>query len=204
MSCIKEKIDDKFFTYIKTRDTCKSCPLRGKPVVVVDALYDKGKQCDILFVGINPGKEEAKKNKPFIGPSGQILRDTIRKVNIERGVNPRIAFTNSILCSTNNEKEIPNVEVCLQNCYYLVSKLVKYLNPRVIVPVGKSCAENFRISVTSIFEVTGKAFNDELPRIGEVKIVPIFHPAMLLYQGNERNREKFIWSIRKVYEHAGL
>ena len=69
-------LDEKIRSLVSTRKNCKTCPLYGKQVVVYDTLYTKG-ECDALFIGINPGKEEAKQNKPFVGRSGQILRKHI-------------------------------------------------------------------------------------------------------------------------------
>lgn len=181
------------------RKQCRKCPLWGKTTVVAELLYKKG-NCDVLFLGINPGRVEAQKGRPFCGPSGKILRETIHEVGLDEC---NIAFSNAILCSTNNEKEIPDVSWCIQKCDFLVKRIIKHIKPKVFVPVGKSCAEYIFDIRGSIGANAGKQFPcpdfDLKGFLTEGRLViPISHPASLLYSPSEQGKQAFKQSLAAI------
>ena len=182
----------KIIAKVQERNKCQNCSLFGKTVVVYDRLYKKG-LCDILFIGINPGKDEAIQGKPFIGRSGQILRKTLEEVGLLKKYN--VAFTNAILCSTPNEKEIPDVKTCIENCSFLVHKIFKKLNPRLFVPVGANCAIYVFGMKGSITNHSGYVLPDK------DNVIPIIHPASLLYSHNEQTKAKFVNSLKRIKQY---
>ncbi len=158
------------------REECLNCPLYGHQTVILEQLYDNKKNCDVLFYGINPGKQEAKYNRPFIGPSGKLLRRKIEDIGL---FNFNIAFTNAILCSTPNEKDIPDVEICISHCKGLTREITKLIKPKIYVPVGQNCS-------TVLFGLEGKISNisGKLVKKGKHKIIPVIHPASAIYNRN--------------------
>lgn len=158
------------------REECLNCPLYGHQTVILEQLYDNKKNCDVLFYGINPGKQEAKYNRPFIGPSGKLLRRKIEDIGL---FNFNIAFTNAILCSTPNEKDIPDVEICISHCKGLTREITKLIKPKIYVPVGQNCS-------TVLFGLEGKISNisGNLVKKGKHKIIPVIHPASAIYNRN--------------------
>lgn len=158
------------------REECLNCPLYGHQTVILEQLYDTKKNCDVLFYGINPGKQEAKYNRPFIGPSGKLLRRKIEDIGL---FNFNIAFTNAILCSTPNEKDIPDVEICISHCKGLTREITKLIKPKIYVPVGQNCS-------TVLFGLEGKISNisGKLVKKGRHKIIPVIHPASAIYNRN--------------------
>lgn len=48
--------------------------------------FGEGPQdADVMLVGQNPGKEEVKQGRPFVGRSGQYLNEVLRKNGLDRG-----------------------------------------------------------------------------------------------------------------------
>jgi DNA polymerase len=179
----------------KTRESCKECPLRGRALVVCQTQYTKPKEdCDILFVGVNPGNEEAKQGIPFCGPSGKLLRDTLEKHPLNK---LNIAFTNIILCSTSDERELQSfgsIKDIAKNCKGLTNGIRNRLNPQIIVAVGKSAAAMFEFPGLSIVADAGKSwwYKDKL-------VCAIMHPSYIIRNGrNEELMTRFSESIRGI------
>lgn len=175
-----------------TSEFCKKCPLNGHQKVFYDFLKNNSNynSCDIMFFGINPGKQEAKQGKPFIGPSGQLLRKKIQETHLDTF---NICFTNAILCSTPNEKDIPDVTTCIECCKPNVRKIVQYFKPKIMIPVGRNCA-NFLFNINGkISQISGHVF-------GENKnIIPIIHPASAIYNRIGKNINILTDSLNNIY-----
>ena len=172
------------------RKECSNCPLYGHQTVILEQLYDNKKNCDVLFYGINPGKQEAKYNRPFIGPSGKLLRRKIEDVGL---FNFNVAFTNAILCSTPNEKDIPDVEICISHCKGLTREITKLIKPKIFVPVGQN-------STTVLFGIEGKISNlsGKVIKKGKHSIIPIIHPASAIYNRNGPAAEILQQSLENI------
>jgi uracil-DNA glycosylase len=85
-----------------------------------------------VIVGEAPGAGEEKKGEPFVGPSGMLLNEMLRKVGVDR---KRVFITNALLCRA----ETPGVEgskrfdvntylawLRLQNAHIKKSKRIEY------------------------------------------------------------------------------
>jgi len=86
----------------------------------------------ILIVGEAPGENEDKAGKHFVGDSGQLLRDTLRKV----GIDPQsdVRYTNALICRPpkNATPDSNQIDYCRPN----VAKTIDEFQPNVIVPLG--------------------------------------------------------------------
>lgn len=116
---------------------CLTCPLqlRGcfhpvRPSTGTNPLY--------AMVGEAPGKQEDEKGAPFIGRSGQVLRDAMRKAGLPEN---RTLFTNICWCAPRpapGEKiGTPTPEEC-SKCRPHTLLLFAAYKPQVIVAVGAS------------------------------------------------------------------
>jgi len=85
----------------------------------------------VMLVGQNPGAEEDKTGKPFVGRAGKFLN----KVLIKNGINREEVFVTNIVkhVTPNNRKPFPDeVEACLP---YLITQ-IKEIKPRIVVLMG--------------------------------------------------------------------
>src|SRR5689334_16803260 len=70
---------------------CWKCPLRGQ-----NPVFGNGpSRTEVVIVGEAPGRNESRRGIPFIGPSGQLLDDTLKDVGLPR---KEIFVTNTVLC----------------------------------------------------------------------------------------------------------
>ena len=61
-------------------DNCKICK---KDKIGVAVPGEGNPDADIVFIGEAPGKQEAVNGRPFIGRSGQLLRNLIREIGLD-------------------------------------------------------------------------------------------------------------------------
>jgi len=106
----------------------------------------------VMLVGQNPGAEEDKTGKPFVGRAGKFLN----KVLAENGINREELFVTNIVkhVSPKNRKPLPDeVEACMP---FLVTQ-VRIIKPKIVVLMG--------------------AVAWQAPRLESVEYVETYHPS---------------------------
>lgn len=109
---------------------CKACGLHASArTICVDG--NGPKDAEILIVGQNPGKQEDRKGRPFIGPSGHILKAQVAKAGLNE---LKVRYTNVVRCLTpdNREPTAKEVKACKP---YLDAEIAR-VKPTYIVPLG--------------------------------------------------------------------
>lgn len=85
----------------------------------------------VLVVGANPGKVEAQTGRPFVGPSGALLRS----IATQFGNDPASwSYTNTAQCSTPGDREPHKAELIA--CSSNLSLVIAVVDPDVIVLAG--------------------------------------------------------------------
>jgi uracil-DNA glycosylase family 4 len=173
-------------------DVCKKCPLFNKTMVTIDTNLNKPGEVDITFIGLNPGREEAEKERPFVGDSGKYIRTLISQL-------PRKmtwVIYNVILCSTSNKNEITaagSVNDIIRNCLNITSKIFEKFPSKIYIPIGDDAKSIFGIT-DRISAASGKIYD-----VGkDSKIIPLIHPSAILRNG--RNKAIYDQSVKKILE----
>jgi DNA polymerase len=135
----------------------------------------------IMIIGEAPGNKEDLENTPFVGKSGQILNSLLLETGISR---EEVYITNTILCRPPNNRDPTKEE--LEKCRTRLDKQIEIINPKVIITLGNFATKYILGTTKGITQLKGKVYD-----INNRKIVPMFHPAVLLYNGNnpEKRRE---------------
>ena len=87
---------------------------------------------EVMLVGQNPGAEEDKVGRPFVGRAGKFLN----RMLTENGVDREAVFVTNIVkhLTPQNRKPLPDeIEACVP---YLVAQ-VELVKPRIVVLMGK-------------------------------------------------------------------
>src|SRR5580658_4803399 len=108
---------------------CTACELH-KFARTVCVGGDGPKDAEILVVGQNPGQKEDRQGRPFIGPSGLVLKTQLHKAGL--GVH-RIRYTNVVRCLTPDNREPTAKEV--KACKPYLDAEIKLIDPKYIVPL---------------------------------------------------------------------
>ncbi|MBD5553093.1 MAG: hypothetical protein HDQ44_02015 [Desulfovibrio sp.] len=182
---------------------CRGCPLAGKTRVGMDASGNEPGERPILFIGLNPGREEAEKGLPFVGKAGRFLRQCMADAGY--GENPGWAMINSILCSTSNESAIPNVEACQKHCHANVAAYVIMLRPKIIAPCGNGASAIFGLG-SGITANAKRSFISRGPagKASPVLVLPLVHPSSLIRNGGKSapGYADFMKRLREILEAA--
>jgi len=190
---------------------CSKCPLGNGPRVPNEGLRviieekngeKRGKQIvkndgefEVVIVGMAPAKEELIQKRPFIGPSGQFLRNTLHQLGITE-----YYLTNVMRCPLDTDLTI---EQCLYYSEERVLKDVKAKNPTLTIALGDLPLHVLYDTKSTIKEVEGRVF------FGKTGLLlPVTHPAFYLRRPDEAM--DFIEVLRAgvrilngVYQQAG-
>lgn len=166
---------------------CERCNLRNTCTQVV--MGEGSLDHKIMFIGEGPGASEDKKGRPFVGRAGQLLDKILDSVNIKRN---NIYITNIVKCRP-PENRNPNDDE-MKACSPILKTEIKYINPKVIVPLGSVASQYLIDSSIKITKDRGNWYNK-----GELYFLPTFHPAYLL---RNANMKKPVWKDFKKIKKA--
>lgn len=120
-----------------------------------------------LILGEAPGQTENEKIKPFIGKSGQLLRNMMSKVLLNQH---KVFITNIVPVQPHNNIT-PNKKDIIQFQQY-ISELINIINPSIILCVGKT-ASNYLYLVNN-----------------NKNIIHTYHPSYIIRSNNEQLKIK--------------
>src|SRR5262249_44776758 len=131
--------------------------------------------------GQAPGKSEVEQGRPFMGPSGDVLDEMLRGINLKRD---DVFMTNVLLDRSPDNRAPTPVEIAFYTPF--VDRLIDIIQPTVMVTLGRFAMEyickkfNLPKKKGKISELHGTLLRAEW-RYGEIHIVPLYHPAVVLY-----------------------
>jgi DNA polymerase len=142
---------------------------------------------DLVFVGEGPGADEDKEGFPFVGAAGVILTKMIRSIGYER---EDIYICNVVKCRPPGNRN-PNPDE-IRHCKQFLYSQLDMIKPKVICALGAVAAQLLTHRQEAISKMRGKVF-----RVGELVIVPTFHPAYLY---RSYSKKRYVWEDLKLIE----
>ena len=119
---------------LKARPECTQCELHteaknpGVPTIhYTESVFPSPSTPYIFVIGMNPGYNEDKENKPFVGPAGVMLKSAY--LNPLDVLNTHsIYLTNAVRCSTPGDTNIKNshVKACWQHTQDDLNEVVQF------------------------------------------------------------------------------
>jgi len=165
-------------------DACRGCDLWARATQGVAG--EGSRKARLMLVGEQPGDEEDKQGKPFVGPAGKLLRRALA----EAGVAPAAFYlTNAVkhfsweprgkrrIHKTPAQREV-------NACREWLEREIDAVRPRVIVALG----------ATALRAVTGMRVTITAARTSEphhplgAKIVATYHPSAVLRAPDDEGR----------------
>ena len=152
---------------------CTLCPLASTRTMAVPG--EGPLDAEVMCIGEAPGVNEDKQGRPFVGAAGQFLGELLGAAGLQR---EDVYICNVLKCRPpGNRDPMPNE---IDTCAEYLDLQIDMVDPLVIVTLGRfSMAKWFPQQAISrihgsIKEVDGRV------------IVPMYHPAAALHQGNLR------------------
>lgn len=138
--------------------------LKRSPIKEI-VLGEGPRHARIMLIGQNPGQEEVKQGRPFVGRSGKYLD----KVFIENNIDRSKLFITSVVKQPTPRNRRPTEKEIRYWMPYLIDE-IRQIKPKIIVLMGK---------------VAWKA-----PRFEGIKYIEMYHPAAAMRFPKARDRFK--------------
>lgn len=103
---------------------CWGCPLYDAPCVGMEV-----NGSDIVLVGKHPANNEVAENRPFVGQSGQLLRNLLNELQIKN-----FALHNAVKCLPHSDEAFIKA---FKRCSQQVVNEIVALRPKVVVLLGE-------------------------------------------------------------------
>lgn len=150
---------------------------------------------EIMLVGEAPGKNEALTGRPFCGASGKVLDELLASINLKR---EDIYITNIVKDRPTANRDPSPEEIKIYGPF--LDRQIEIIQPKIIATLGRYSAEyimkkfNLDSQIESIGRMRGKVFLTQAS-YGEIKIIPLLHPAVALYNSFSRDDLKHDFEI---------
>jgi DNA polymerase len=142
-----------------------------------------------MFVGEQPGNDEDRTGRPFVGPAGRVLDRAIADAGLDR---VKIFITNAVKHfkfeqrSKRRLHKRPNAYE-IERCRWWLDRERAIVNPDVVVALGAAAARAVLGKTVSIAQFRGRI----LPGQGNNRVLVTIHPSYLLrIQGDDNEVEK--------------
>jgi DNA polymerase len=186
-----DKLEAKFDNLKEVKELaleCQRCGLRENCTQVV---FGSGNnQSPLMFVGEGPGRDEDKQGLPFVGRAGKLLDRILTEAEIERD---EVYISNIIKCRPPNNRKPTEEE--MKTCLWILAQEIKFVDPKIIVPLGSTALRGLLDPAGKITKVRGN-WEERKGRY----FLPTFHPAALL---RDERKKKPVWldflKIKKAY-----
>ena len=196
---------------------CRKCSLSEERIKsgFYPVVGEGNHQTKIIFVGEAPGLNEAKTGRPFCGAAGKILDELLESVSIKR---EDVYICNILKCrpSQNRDPQKEEIEACVP----FLEKQIEIIKPEVICPLGRFAMEflmkkfGLKNQIQGISKIHGKLFEPQVVAedvqkslfeqkrrgIEEVKIIPLYHPAVATYNANMKEVLKKDFKILEKFK----
>jgi len=109
--------------------SCTKCPLHASRINPVPG--EGSVNARVMFIGEAPGAEEDRTGRPFVGRSGELLRELIRGI----GLSEQEVFITSVLKSRPPNNRTPR-KAEVEACIGYLDRQMQVIHPKVIVLLG--------------------------------------------------------------------
>jgi uracil-DNA glycosylase family protein len=181
---------------------CTACPLYR---IGTQTVFGEGPpRARVLFVGEQPGDQEDRAGRPFVGPAGQLLDAVLAEVGIER---TEVYVTNAVKhfkwkpVGKRRLHQKPSAREVAACRPWLEAEL-RWLRPELVVALGATAAQALMGAAFRVTQERGRKFR--VPWAGA--FVATVHPSSILRApGSTRAAERaaFVRDLRRVARWSG-
>jgi uracil-DNA glycosylase family protein len=175
---------------------CTRCPLYRNATQVVPG--EGPKHARVMMVGEQPGDQEDKQGKPFVGPAGRILDRAIVDAGIDR---KEVFVTNAVKhfkFEPRGKRRLhkrPNAYE-IDRCRWWNELEQAIVKPEVIVALGATAARSLMGRPVTLTKLRGEV----LPGRDGARLIATIHPSYLLRlqddESKEREYDRFVADLR--------
>lgn len=168
-------VEPEYIRLVKETEIFKNC---------TNIVIGKGNEnADILFVGEAPGRNEDEQGLPFVGAAGKNLDKLLADV----GLSMNDVYIANILKCRPPENRPPAPEEIKAHTPWLLAQ-IEQIKPKVVCSLGNYATKFFLAEADlekmklqpGITSVHGKVKDIQI-KGQKIKLIPLFHPAAIIY-----------------------
>jgi uracil-DNA glycosylase family 4 len=174
-------------------ESCQRCQLSSTRTQVVFGSGDK--HADVMLIGEAPGVEEDRQGLPFVGKAGKLLDAMLFAIGLSRD---RVYVCNVVKCRPPNNRNPQSDEI--NACASYLDAQIEYVNPRVILALGKVAAHRLLQTEAPVYKMRGES---KLLPGSTIPVVVTYHPASLLRNPEQKAQSwQDLCKVRQLLENA--
>ena len=158
---------------------------------------------EVMFVGEQPGDQEDRAGKPFVGPSGRLLDEALAEAGIARS---RVYVTNAVKHFKFVQKELTKRRLHkkpvlgeVRACRPWLEEEIRLVKPRMIVALGSTAAQALLGKEFRVTEKRGEVVQSEWGAV-----IATVHPSAVLRappDARAQARREFFRDLARVARH---
>lgn len=152
---------------------CRDCGLCAGRTNAVPG--EGNADAEIMCIGEGPGFYEDQQGRPFVGASGKFLDELLGGIGLDRR---KVFIANVVKCRPPENRDPQPDEIAA--CGKYLDEQIRVIDPKVIVTLGRHSMQRYFPG-----EAISKVHGQPRRKDGRI-IVPMYHPAAALHQGNLR------------------
>ena len=183
-------------THAKAAQGCRGCPLwKG----ATQAVFGEGpKRARVVMIGEQPGDQEDKHGRPFVGPAGRVLDEALEAAGIDRD---SIYLTNIVKHFKWKPKGKRRIHATPSRievgaCRPWFDRELDLVVPEALVILGSTAAKELLGPSFKVTQNRGRLLSSPLAPI----VVATVHPSAILRAGENRREEmtRFVDDLRAL------
>ncbi len=161
----------------KLKSECLGCLACGLSETRQNVVFGVGDEhADIMFIGEAPGAKEDERGEPFVGRAGKLLDSMLEMIDLDRS---KVYIANMVKCRPPNNRDPLDTEQAA--CSQWLKAQIEYINPKVIVCLGRIAAMRF---IRADYKISKE--HGQWHEIDGRSVTALFHPAALLRDPRKR------------------
>jgi len=183
--------------------TCRRCPLYRD---ATQAVFGEGSsRSRVVMLGEQPGDQEDRAGRPFVGPAGRVLDQALDQLGVDRR---SVYITNAVKHFKFEERgkrrlhKRPN-RYEIERCRWWLDQELGAIHPSLIVALGRTAAEALMGRAVVLSKERGRVQTD----IGDYPILVTTHPSAILRMPDKAARKSaytaFVNDLRLAFKEAG-
>ena len=139
--------------------------------------------CDVMIIGRDPGEQEDKMGRPFVGRSGQLLNELLQAADLKR---EDVYISNICKCRPPGNR--PHTPEERSACRVYLDQEITKVQPKVIITLGGDALEALT-GQTQMMKLAGKVFNVKNKNTGfSCQVFAGVHPSYILRNAGYKER----------------
>jgi uracil-DNA glycosylase len=177
---------------------CRACPLWQTGTQTV--FGEGAASAEVMFVGEQPGDQEDKQGRPFVGPAGRILDEALERAGIDRGTTYVTNAVKHFKWEARGKRRIHAKPTWSEQmaCRPWLEQELAVVKPRILVCLGATAGQSLLGKQFRVTKERGRWLESDLAEY----VTATIHPSSILRQRDDESRHRemdgFVDDLRLV------